>query len=221
MNVDMICKQVLDTKLIAIVRGVPEDTLLPIAEALHRGGVRMIECTFDHARPDCVPANARMISRLRERMDGRMEVGAGTVVAPEEVDAAVEAGASFIISPNTDARIIGRTRELGAVSMPGALTPTEIAAAWNAGAHFVKLFPANALGTEYIQAVRAPLSHIPLFAVGGVQPENVRPYLEAGIVGFGVGSPLLPKGEIERGNYEAVTARARAFADAIFGAARL
>jgi 2-dehydro-3-deoxyphosphogluconate aldolase/(4S)-4-hydroxy-2-oxoglutarate aldolase len=99
--------------------------------------------------------------------------------------------------------------------MPGALTPTEIVSAWDAGAHFVKLFPAGELGIGYIKAVRAPLHHIPMLAVGGVEPGNIADYLKAGISGFGVGSPLLPKADIERGNYSAITERARAFVDAI------
>ncbi len=186
-------------KIVAILRGVPEEKLGFIAEALQKGGVRAIECTFDHTR--------------EEGPD--MDIGAGTVLTPEEVRAAVEAGGRFIISPNVNAGVIGETKRLEAVSIPGALTPTEIVSAWEAGADFVKLFPAGQLGAGYIKAVRAPLKHIPMLAVGGVTPENIPDYLDAGICGFGIGSPLLPKAVIEANNWAAVTERAKRFVEAV------
>lgn len=201
-------------KIIAILRGVPEEKLGFIAEALQKGGVRAIECTFDHKREDCVAANRRMIEALVALAGGDMDIGAGTVLTPEEVRATVEAGGRFVISPNVSAAVIGETVKQGAVSIPGALTPTEIVAAWEAGAHFVKLFPAGELGAGYIKAVRAPLSHIPMLAVGGVTPENIPEYLEAGICGFGIGSPLLPKAIVEANNWTAITERARRFMEA-------
>ena len=202
-------------KIVAILRGVPEEKLGFIAEALQKGGVRAIECTFDHTREDCVEANGRMISRLAALTGPDMDIGAGTVLTPEEVRAAVEAGGLFIISPNVNERVIGESKRLGAVSIPGALTPTEIVSAWEAGADFVKLFPAGQLGAGYIKAVRAPLKHIPMLAVGGVTPENIPDYLDAGICGFGIGSPLLPKAVIEANNWAAVTERARRFVEAV------
>ena len=202
-------------KIIAILRGVPEEKLGFVAEALHKGGVRAIECTFDHRREDCLEANRRMIAQLVSLSGGDMDVGSGTALTPEEARVTVEAGGRFVISPNVSAAVIGETVRLGAVSIPGALTPTEIVSAWEAGAHFVKLFPAGELGAGYIKAVRAPLSHIPMLAVGGVTPENIPQYLEAGVCGFGIGSPLLPKAVIEAGNWAAVTERARRFAAAL------
>ena len=202
-------------KIVAILRGVPEEKLGFIAEALQKGGVRAIECTFDHTCEDCVEANGRMIARLAALTGPDMDIGAGTVLTPEEVRAAVEAGGRFIISPNVNERVIGETKRREAVSIPGALTPTEIVSAWEAGADFVKLFPAGQLGAGYIKAVRAPLKHIPMLAVGGVTPENIPDYLDAGICGFGIGSPLLPKAVIEANNWAAVTERARRFVEAV------
>ncbi|MBR3504785.1 MAG: bifunctional 4-hydroxy-2-oxoglutarate aldolase/2-dehydro-3-deoxy-phosphogluconate aldolase [Clostridia bacterium] len=202
-------------KIIAILRGVPESKLGFIAEALVKGGVRAIECTFDHARADCVALNGRMIAQLAQIAGEDMDIGAGTVLTPEEARATAEAGGRFIVSPNVSAQVIGETVRLGLVSIPGAFTPTEIVSAWEAGAHFVKLFPASQMGAPYIKAVRAPLSHIPLLAVGGVTPENVRELLDAGVCGFGVGSPLLPKAVIEANNWAAVTERARRFMEAV------
>ncbi|MBQ8954893.1 MAG: bifunctional 4-hydroxy-2-oxoglutarate aldolase/2-dehydro-3-deoxy-phosphogluconate aldolase [Clostridia bacterium] len=202
-------------KIIAILRGVPEEKLGFIAEALHRGGVRAIECTFDHRREDCTAAGGRMIAELARLAGNDMDVGSGTALTLEEVRATLEAGGRFVISPNVNPAVIAETVKLGAVSIPGALTPTEIVTAWEAGAHFVKLFPAGELGAGYIKAVRAPLSHIPMMAVGGVTPENIPQFLETGICGFGIGSPLLPKAVIEAGNWAAVTERARRFVAAL------
>lgn len=210
-----ICGKIHEHGLIAILRNVPPERLMPIAEALYLGGVRLIECTFDHSRADGIASNAAMIRDLAEGMRGRMEVGAGTVLSRAEVEATIEAGGSFIISPGADAVIIRATREMGAVSIPGALTPTEIAMAHDAGAHFVKIFPAGSMGAEYIKAIRAPLRHVPMLAVGGINPSDIADYMGAGIIGFGVGSPLLPARDIERGNYSAVTERAQAFTDMI------
>ena len=202
-------------RIIAILRGVPEEKLGFIAEALFKGGVRAIECTFDHRRADCIEANRRMIAALTRLAGEDMDAGSGTALSLEEVRATLEAGGRFVISPNVNPAVIAETVKLGAVSIPGALTPTEIVTAWEAGAHFVKLFPAGQLGAGYIKAVRAPLSHIPMLAVGGVTPENIPEFLDAGVGGFGIGSPLLPKAVIEAGNWTAITERAKRFVDAL------
>ena len=204
-------------RIIAILRGVPQEKLGFIADALYEGGVRAIECTFDHRREDCVAANARMIAYLARHAGETMDVGSGTALTEEEVNATVEAGGRFVISPNVNADVIRETARLGAVSIPGAMTPTEIVSAWEAGAHFVKLFPAGELGAGFVKAVRAPLSHIPMLAVGGVTPENIPEFMKAGICGFGIGSPLLPKADIEAGSYAAITERARRFMAAAKG----
>lgn len=202
-------------KLIAIVRGLPEDKLLRVADALYEGGVRAIECPFDHRREDCVSYGAAMIALLAGRAGADMDVGSGTVLTAAEARATVEAGGRFVISPNVSAEVIRETVRLGAVSMPGAMTPTEIVSAWEAGAHFVKLFPAGDLGAGYVKAVRAPLAHIPMLAVGGITPENMADFLKAGVCGFGVGSPILPKAALESGDYKAIAARARQFVEAL------
>ena len=202
-------------RIIAILRDMPQDKLLPVADALFAGGIRLIECTFDHTREDAVSANCAMIELLANHMRGRMTVGAGTVLTPAEVRATIDAGGEIIISPNADPAVICAARGAGAVSVPGAFTPTEVVSAYAAGAHFVKIFPAGSLGADYIRAIRAPLKHIPMLAVGGVNPEDMPAYLQAGISGFGIGSPLLPAADIERGDFKAVERRARAFTDAV------
>lgn len=202
-------------KLIAILRGVPLERIDGVVGALVRGGVRILEFTFDHAEADCVSRNAEKIRRTAERFGDRVLVGCGTTLTPQEVEAAHAAGACLVISPNVDAAVIRRTRELGMVSMPGALTPTEIVSAYSLGADIVKLFPAGELGLGYIKAVRGPLKHIPMSAVGGVKPENVAAYLDAGVCGFGVGGPLVLSAAVKSGDDDAIEARARLFTGAI------
>lgn len=210
-DAEKIVEKIGENRVIAILRGIPEEKLLKVADALYEGGVRLIECTFDHSKADCIESNCRKIGLLAERFAGRMDVGAGTTLTCEEVDAAIEAGGSFIISPDANEKIIRRTRDLGAVSIPGAMTPTEIVAAWKAGANFVKIFPAGDLGASYVKAVRAPLRHIPMLAVGGITLDNMSNYLSVGVSGVGVGGPLLPKADIEAEDYTAITARAAKF----------
>ena len=187
-----------------------------------RGGVKVLEFTFDHAEPDCVNANAEKIRRTVEKFGDQVLVGCGTTLTVEEVEAAYNAGACLMISPNVDEAVIRRAKELGMVAMPGALTPTEIVSAYNMGADIVKLFPAGELGLGYIKAVRGPLKHIPMSAVGGVKPENVSEYLDAGVCGFGVGGPLVLAKAVKSGDDAAIEERAKAFTDAIkaWGAAK-
>jgi len=216
-----IIRCVYDEKIIAILRGVREDWLLKVADALYEGGIRMMECTFDHADPDCIRNNCRQISMLARHFGGRIHVGAGSVLKAEEVDATIEAGGSFIISPNVGESVIRRTRELGAVSIPGALTPTEIDNAWEAGAHFVKIFPAGNFGVKYIKAIRAPLKHIPMLAVGGIERDDMSAYMKAGVCGFGLGTQLLPKEIVESMNYNMLAHRTRSFVGTAKGLVKL
>jgi 2-dehydro-3-deoxyphosphogluconate aldolase/(4S)-4-hydroxy-2-oxoglutarate aldolase len=215
----MTCEQVLarigEEKLVAILRGVPMDRIEGVVGALVRGGVRILEFTFDHDDPDCVKTNAEKIRRTVEKFGDQVLVGCGTTLNVEEVEAAHAAGACLVISPNVDEAVIRRTKELDMVSMPGALTPTEIVAAYDMGADIVKLFPAGELGLGYIKAVRGPLKHIPMSAVGGVKPENVGEFLDAGVCGFGVGSQIVLTKAVKSGDDAAIEARAKEFTDAI------
>lgn len=207
----------LESRLVVIARGMEAAQMIDVAEALYGGGVRVLECTFDHWREDCVAANRRLISVLASRFEGRMQIGAGTVLSVGEAEAAVDAGAGFIISPGADEAVIRATRRLGAVSIPGAYTPTEIVAAWNAGADFVKLFPAGEMGPGYIKAIRAPLAHIPMLAVGSVTRENIPLLLKSGVCGFGIGGSLLSKALIDAGDYEAIRLRAQEYSRLVRG----
>lgn len=203
------------TRLVAILRGVSSEQVLDIASALYEGGVRALEVTFDHDDCDCVAHNCECIHEICSCFPDDLLVGCGTALTVEEVEKSIEAGGRLVISPNTDVAVIRRTRELGAVSMPGALTPTEIVTAYEAGADLVKLFPAGELGVDYIRAIRGPLGYIPMMAVGGVRPETVAAFLEAGVIGFGVGGELVRKEFLRKGDMTGITARAREFINAI------
>ena len=202
-------------KLVAILRGVPMELSLEVARALHRGGVRVLEFTFDHAQSAYIEKTAEQVRRVTAAFGDELLVGCGTVLTAGEVRAGQEAGANLMISPNVDSEVIRLTRKLDMVSMPGALTPTEIVNAHALGADVVKLFPAGVLGAGYIRAVRAPLSHIPMSAVGGVSPENVRDFLDAGVCSLGVGGEMVRKADLESGNMEALAQRAQAFVRAV------
>ena len=208
-------QRIMDTKLIAIFRKVPEDKLVPTAEALVRGGVRVMEVTFDHGREDCLGALVRQVRMLKDALGDGVSVGAGTVLTAQEVEIAAGAGAELIVSPNADANVIRRTKELGLVSCPGAMTPTEIVAAHQAGADFVKLFPAEQLGVPFIKAVRGPLAHIPLLAVGGADEKNAGEFIRAGACGIGVGGKLVRADLIAAGDWAALEALAREFTKAL------
>ena len=202
-------------KLVAILRHVPTEKLDGVVEALMAGGVRVLEFTFDHDRADCVKENAEKIRHTVEKYGDRVLVGCGTALTVQEVEASVEAGGQIVISPNVDVSVIAKTKALGAISMPGALTPTEIVMAHNAGADIVKLFPAGTLGVPYIKAVRGPLGYIPMSAVGGVRPETIADFLNVGVCGFGVGGELVKKEFVRSGDMNALTSRARKFVHAI------
>ncbi len=206
---------VAENKVISIVRLPDKETLIPAVEALYEGGIRLIEITFDRSGKIGSDAICSMISELVSRFENRMYIGAGTVTRLNEVDLAVNAGASFIISPNCDPEIIRRTRELGAVSIPAAFTPTEILSALNNGADYVKLFPADQVGSGYVKAITAPISDAKLLAVGGVSAENARSFIDMGFYGIGVGSNLYNKKLIASGDFGSLTALAKQFTEAV------
>lgn len=196
-------------KVIAIVRGVKKEPCLKVAEALYAGGIRLMEVPFNAKDPSGDEATADIIATLVKLYEGRMLIGSGTVLNVGQVELTARAGGSYIISPNVNVDVIKRTVELGLVSMPGALTPTEVMTAHEAGAHFAKIFPAGDLGPGYLKAIRAPLSHIRMTAVGGVSEKNFADFLAVGAVGAGVGGNLVNKTWIENGEFDKITDVAR------------
>ena len=202
-------------KIIAIVRGLKPDYMLRLADALYAGGIDLMEVTFNQKQPETWQDTAGAIRAIAGHMEGRMLPGAGTVLNQRQLDMARDAGAAYIITPNTNPELIGKVKEYGLASFPGAFTPSEIEAAWEAGADAVKVFPAGSMGPSYIKAVKAPLSHIPLMAVGGVNEKNCAEFMAAGCCGIGVGGNLVNKTWIENGQWDRITALAAEFRKAV------
>ncbi len=196
---------ILNKKIIAIIRGLSAEQCLKTANALNKGGISLVEITFDQKSSDNYKSTLDAISKISENCSDKILVGAGTVMSVNQLELAAKHGARYIVSPNSDRMIIEKTKELGLISIPGAFSPTEIAEAYNWGADFVKLFPVNFLGAEYVKTICAPLSHIPIMAVGSVNSSNIKGYLKAGCIGAGVGSCVILKDKIIAGDYESVT----------------
>lgn len=214
---EQVIEQIEKEKLIAIVRGVESSQCMKVARALYEGGVRLMEVTYDQRRTESWGRTAEAIANMREEFDGRMLIGAGTVTSVELVELTHDHNGQYIISPDTNIDVIRRTRELDMVSLPGAMSPTEIMTAYRAGADFVKLFPAGELGAGYLKAIRAPISHVKLMAVGGINENNAADFLRAGAVGLGVGGNLAKRAWIDAGEYDKLTAAAKAMVEAIKG----
>ena len=210
-----ILNEMLEKKLVVIARRIPQEKIAKCTEALIEGGVHFIESTFDQSDPDCIAKNKLCIETMVKSANGRATIGAGTVLNVEQVHAAYEAGAKYIISPNTNEAVIKETVKLGLISIPGAMTPTEIEQAYSWGAHIVKLFPADDVGFHYIKNISAPLSHIPLMATGGVNPQTIPEYHKAGIKAYGTGISILKRECIDAEDYASITALAKEHVDAI------
>jgi 2-dehydro-3-deoxyphosphogalactonate aldolase len=195
--------------LIAILRGITPDRAVETAAAIVDAGIDWIEVPLNSPDP------LRSIAAMQDALGDRAEIGAGTVITPEEVRAVAATGATFIVSPNADARVISRSKELGLGSYPGVFTPTEAFAALAAGADALKIFPAGMMGTAGLKAIRAVLpAGTRVYAVGGVGPANFAAWTAAGADGFGLGSSLFQPGWPA----SRVAEQARASAEAFDGA---
>lgn len=204
-----IVKAVHDGRIIAIIRGFAPDVCLKLAEAYFKGGIRLVEVTFSQKAPETWKDTAAAIGAIKARFAGDVHVGAGTVLTEEQLSMCRDAGGEYMITPNVKPALIRSCVEQGLVAMPGALTPSEAVDAWDAGASFVKIFPAGSLGPGYVKAIRAPLSHIPFLAVGGISPDNVADFMRVGCVGAGVGGNLTNKEWIAAGAWDKITDVAR------------
>ncbi|MEN6471610.1 MAG: bifunctional 4-hydroxy-2-oxoglutarate aldolase/2-dehydro-3-deoxy-phosphogluconate aldolase [Clostridiaceae bacterium] len=198
-----------ETGILAICRAIPEDKLFLCADALVEAGVRFMEITFDFAGDP--GETERAIAVLVRRYEKSLVLGAGTVLTLAQLSRAQNAGARYIVSPNCDTGVIAATKAAGLLSIPGALTPSEIALAHASGADLVKLFPAGLFGPEYFKAVKAPLKHIPLAAVGNVTPENLATLYRAGAAAFGISSGIFEKEAVEAGDKTRILERAKLY----------
>ena len=204
-----------ESKLVAIVRGVESEACIHVAQALYDGGFRLMEITYDQNRPTTWENTAQAIGAVAEAFAGKMYVGAGTVTCTELVELTHKYGGQFIISPDVNEAVIERTCELGMLSIPGALTPTEVMVAHRAGADYVKLFPVGSFGPSYVKAVKAPVSHVDVLVVGGIDKNNIASFLAAGACGAGIGGNLVNRQWVEAGQYEKITEVARQLVAAV------
>jgi 2-dehydro-3-deoxyphosphogluconate aldolase/(4S)-4-hydroxy-2-oxoglutarate aldolase len=181
-----------------------------LVEAIVAGGVTVIEVTMT------VPGAIDLLRDLKTKYGSEVLLGSGTVTTAAQAQATIEAGAEFVVSPSLHLEVIAKTKELGKVSIPGALTPTEVVTAWNAGADYVKVFPCSAMGgASYLKALKAPFPHIQLIPTGGVTVATAAHFLKAGAMALGVGSDLVNSTAIAEGKPWMVTDMAKAYLDVI------
>jgi 2-dehydro-3-deoxyphosphogalactonate aldolase len=205
---EILSQRLAECPLVAIIRGVTPDEAEAIGEAIHAAGIRIIEVPLNSPEP------FRSIERLATALGDRALVGAGTVLDVEDVARVRDAGGRLVVSPSTDPEVIAATAASGMVSAPGYFTPSEAFAALKAGATALKFFPAEAATPAVIKAQRAVLpKDVPLLVVGGINPGNMRPWLDAGANGFGLGSGIYKPGQTP----DEVGAQARAFVAGLAG----
>jgi 2-dehydro-3-deoxyphosphogluconate aldolase/(4S)-4-hydroxy-2-oxoglutarate aldolase len=200
--------QLEQSRVVAIMRHTDPSAAIKTVGALLEGGVCAIEVTF----------NSRgvldMLRDIHAQFGERVLLGAGTVLSLDAAEQALQAGATFIVSPHTDPQLVRTMADRGVPCIPGALTATEIVSAWNAGASVVKLFPAASVGIGYVKDIRGPLNEIPLLPTGGVNLSNAADFMRAGAWGLGIGSSLVDAQLVAAGDFAELTRRARGFSDA-------
>ncbi|MFA1820809.1 bifunctional 4-hydroxy-2-oxoglutarate aldolase/2-dehydro-3-deoxy-phosphogluconate aldolase [Virgibacillus oceani] len=177
--------QIKETGIIAVLRNLDSGNAIDIAEVLVNNGVSVLEITME------TPNAISIIENIKSKFQKSVVIGAGTVLDPETARTAIISGAQFIFSPTVNVETIRMTKRYGLVSIPGALTPTEILKAYENGANAVKVFPIKSLGASYLKDVKGPLSHVPLVPTGGIDVNNLQEYFRAGATAVGVGSSLV------------------------------
>jgi 2-dehydro-3-deoxyphosphogluconate aldolase / (4S)-4-hydroxy-2-oxoglutarate aldolase len=203
-----VARRIVEIGIVPVVRASSAERAIDAARAVCAGGIPIIELTMT------VPGAIDVIRELKRSMDGNVLIGAGTVLNAKTAAQCLEAGAEFLVSPGFDRGTVRFARRAGVPIMAGALTPTEVIAAWNAGADFAKIFPCgNVGGPGYIRALKAALPQIPMVPTGGVNMATAAQYLQAGACALGIG------GELVTGNSQAITEAARQYV-AIVQAAR-
>jgi 2-dehydro-3-deoxyphosphogluconate aldolase/(4S)-4-hydroxy-2-oxoglutarate aldolase len=200
--------------IIAIVRGVGEDVIVDIAEALYAGGIRLLEVTCNTA------GFADMIALLRDRTAGRMVIGAGTVITAALCEQALAAGAAYIVAPDTNPDVVGYCVANDVAVFPGAQTATEILTAARLGAKMIKIFPASAVGPAGIKQLRGPIDAVEFLAVGGVNLENIADFISAGCIGIAIGASVIRKDVVDRRDWATLAAEAAKYVAAVLACRR-
>jgi len=197
--------RVLNSGIVAVVRAASGELLADVAEALVAGGVDVLEITFT------VPHATRVLEKVADRLGDKVLLGAGTVLDTETARAALLAGAEYLVSPTVNLDVIAMCKRYGKLVMPGALTPTEILSAWQAGADIVKVFPSEITGPKYLKAVHGPLPQIRLMPTGGVNLETAAAFLKAGACSLGIGGSLVDPQAIASGDLAKIESLAKQY----------
>lgn len=196
--------------LVPVLRAQSEEIGYALVEAMIAGGVTVVEVTMT------VPGAVDLLRVLKRKYGTQVLLGSGTVTTAAQAAATIEAGAEFVVSPSLHPEVIAKTKELGKVSIPGALTPTEVITAWHAGADYVKVFPCSAVGgASYLKALLAPFPELQLIPTGGVTQQTAADFLKAGARALGVGADLVNAKAVVDGHPELVTNAARAYLEII------
>lgn len=205
-----VTQKIKDIGVIPVVRATSADEAMRAIDAIREGGIPVLEITMT------VPGAVKVIEEVAKRYGKDALVGAGTVLDPETATACVSSGAQFIVSPALNLETIACCRRLDVAVMPGALTPTEVVHAWTAGADFVKVFPAGAVGgPSYLKALKAPLPQIELVPTGGVSLRTAADFIRAGAAALGVGADLVDVSAIREGQSALITERAKQFIEIV------
>lgn len=201
-----ILSSIIEIGIVPVVRAPSAEAAVRAVEAIYEGGIRAAEITMT------VPGALRALEKVADALGDKIVLGAGTVLDAETVRVAMLAGAEFFVSPGLKLETIEMARRYSKVSIPGALTPTEVLAAWDAGADIVKIFPCgNVGGPKYIKALKAPFPHIEMIPTGGVNLETAGEFLKAGACAVAVGAELVDARSLKEGRYEVITERARQY----------
>ena len=206
---DAALTRIVNSGVVAVVRAPSGEMLVDVAQALFRGGLDAIEITFT------VPGAHRVLEQVADRLGGKILLGAGTVLDPETARAALLAGAEFIVAPTVHLGVIELCRRYDKVVVPGALTPTEVLTAWQAGADIVKVFPSDFTGPGYLKALRGPLPQVRLMPTGGVNLQTAADFLRAGASALGVGGALVESKAVAAGDMARIESLARQFAEIV------
>lgn len=202
MTQSQVLAEITETGVIAVIRMTDSAKLIPVVQAVSAGGIRCIEITMT------VPNAVAMLSEARRTVSSNIVLGAGTVTDGATAEAVMDNGAAFVVSPILDLTIIEACQRRGVVVMPGCYTPTEIFAAARRGCDLIKVFPATSLGPSFLKDIRGPFPDLRLVPTGGVTIENVGEWIAAGAAAVGIGSDLLDKAAIAKGQFEVLTERA-------------
>ena len=201
--------QIHSSGVVAVIRRQRPEDVVPLAEALVKGGVTTLEITVDSEQ------SFHLIGEVKKRLGSSALVGAGTVLDAETARTAIQSGADFIFSPIFSKSLIEMAKRYGVISMPGVLTPSEMVEAYQAGADIVKVFPASAFGPSYIKDLQGPLGHISMIPTGGVTVENIGAYIANGAVAAGVGGSLVKQKFIDSQDFASITTLAEQFSEAV------